>query len=209
MFTLYLVRHAQSVANISDRVGGGQLDVPLTAAGEEQARRLGAYLHAQNARFDSVYVSPTERARMTARLAGFATPTIEERITEIDRGTWTGQPYKDHYTPEVLTRLRQDPLYSWTFAPPGGESSQQCEQRVRPWLQELAARRGTALAISHKVTIGVLLRYVTNADPRAIFRYPLENTSVSILAFNGTWKVTQVGVKPASRHEEESGPGRI
>lgn len=199
MLTLYLVRHAQSVANISDRVGGGQLDVPLTTVGEEQARQLGAYLHEQNVRFDSVYVSPAQRAKATARLAGFAEQNIEERITEIDRGTWTGQPYKDHYTSEVLARLKQDPLYSWTFAPPGGESSLQCEQRALPWLRELESGRGAVLAISHKVTIGVLLRYVMKADPRAIFRYPLENTSVSILAFNGEWKVTQIGVKPTYR----------
>jgi len=57
---LYLVRHAEAASGEPDDLR------PLTAAGRETARALGARLAAEGARPDAVLSSPLLRARETA-----------------------------------------------------------------------------------------------------------------------------------------------
>ncbi len=60
-----LVRHCQSEANAAGRLEG-KGDSPLTEAGQEQARRVAAFVAAQGIGEATVIVSPQSRARATA-----------------------------------------------------------------------------------------------------------------------------------------------
>jgi phosphohistidine phosphatase len=74
---LYLVRHAEAASGEPDDLR------PLTAAGRETARALGARLAAEGARPDAVLSSPLLRARETAaelcRALG-CEPEADERL---------------------------------------------------------------------------------------------------------------------------------
>ena len=74
---LYLVRHAEAAPGDPDELR------PLTAAGREQARELGARLAAEGASGVAVVTSPLLRARETgeeiARAVG-ASPEPDERL---------------------------------------------------------------------------------------------------------------------------------
>ena len=64
----YLARHGETAWTIS-RQHTGRTDLPLTAQGEAQARKLGERL--DGLKFAAVLTSPLQRAVRTCELAGF------------------------------------------------------------------------------------------------------------------------------------------
>ncbi|HEX9890168.1 MAG TPA: 2,3-bisphosphoglycerate-dependent phosphoglycerate mutase, partial [Nitriliruptorales bacterium] len=82
MPTLVLVRHGQSLWNLENRFTGW-IDVPLTAQGEDEARRAGRALRAAGLSFDVAYTSVLQRAEVTLQLiveeAGLAAPVIRDQ----------------------------------------------------------------------------------------------------------------------------------
>jgi phosphohistidine phosphatase len=69
-----IVRHAEAAPGTPDELR------TLTAAGREQARRLGDELRASGFAADAVVTSPLLRARETAAALALAPPTIDERL---------------------------------------------------------------------------------------------------------------------------------
>lgn len=66
---VYLIRHAQSTANIRpELIGGRALSATLTETGRHEASALGAFLRSTGVVFDAVYCSPLERAKQTAEV---------------------------------------------------------------------------------------------------------------------------------------------
>lgn len=92
MYTLYLLRHGQTLYNLQ-RLVQGRCDSPLTSTGIEQAKAAGAWLAMQDISFDAIYSSPLRRAMDTAyvvrdclrRDGGHPLPLIEERPGLIER----------------------------------------------------------------------------------------------------------------------------
>lgn len=66
----------------------GRTDVPLTPAGEEQARALAPLV--KEVPFDLVLVSPAQRARRTAELAGLEAYEMDADLWEWDYGGYEG-----------------------------------------------------------------------------------------------------------------------
>ena len=88
---LFLVRHGQSVANVT-KIYSGHNDVPLTEEGRAQAVALRPVL--SELTFDRVYSSDLSRAIDTQLLAlpgveGIRTPLLRE----IDVGRAAGYPW--------------------------------------------------------------------------------------------------------------------
>jgi broad specificity phosphatase PhoE len=83
---LWLVRHGQTEWSVTGQ-HTSFTDIPLTAGGEEEARRLSAALRARS--FDLVLSSPRQRALRTAELAGFRSE-IDEDLAEWDYGELEG-----------------------------------------------------------------------------------------------------------------------
>lgn len=89
---LYLVRHGQTAFSARS-VYSGQREIPLTAAGREQALRVGARLAGADADVDAVRSSPLSRARDTAAAIAAATGAplaIDERLIEVGYGPLEG-----------------------------------------------------------------------------------------------------------------------
>jgi broad specificity phosphatase PhoE len=85
-----LVRHGQTERS-ARMAYSGQLEVPLTSLGREQALRCAERL--AGAGVDAVHTSPLARARDTAEAIAAATGaplTIDERLTEVDYGPFEG-----------------------------------------------------------------------------------------------------------------------
>jgi phosphohistidine phosphatase len=74
---LYLVRHAEAANGTPDELR------PLTPAGRDQARALGASLRDEGVRPDAILTSPLLRARETGSLLGEelgVAPLVDERL---------------------------------------------------------------------------------------------------------------------------------
>ena len=92
MYTLYLLRHGQTLYNLQ-RLVQGRCDSPLTSTGVEQAKAAGTWLASQDISFDAIYSSPLKRAMDTAyvvrdclrRDGRHSVPLIEEDPGLIER----------------------------------------------------------------------------------------------------------------------------
>jgi broad specificity phosphatase PhoE len=88
MGELVVIRHGQTEWS---RTGQhtGVTDLPLLPEGEDQARGLRTALEGRS--FVEVWVSPLERARRTAELAGLVATAGVEDLVEIDYGGYEGR----------------------------------------------------------------------------------------------------------------------
>lgn len=95
MKSLYVCRHGQSTANLSETYAG-HLDTPLTDYGREQARQAA---RATDVKFDSIVSSPLIRAKKTADIIagqqGYPLDKIivNDLFKERFLGSLQGQPY--------------------------------------------------------------------------------------------------------------------
>ncbi|NUU23775.1 MAG: histidine phosphatase family protein [Streptomycetaceae bacterium] len=83
MAQLTIIRHGETEWSRAGR-HTGRTDVPLTPAGEEQARAAGKLV--ADGEFGLVLVSPLRRARDTAALAALPDPVSEPDLMEWDYG---------------------------------------------------------------------------------------------------------------------------
>jgi broad specificity phosphatase PhoE len=161
--TIYYVRHGLTAWNAEQRLQG-RLDVPLIAAGREQAAKCGEILSGLLTRDGHApetlnYVSsPLSRARETMEImratlglqsSGFL---LDARLAEIAFGEWEGLTYSEVTARDKDVIARRD-SHKWEFLPPGGESYAQVGVRMRSWYQTVdrdtvvAAHGGTARAL--------------------------------------------------------------
>ncbi|MGN6190063.1 MAG: histidine phosphatase family protein [Conexibacter sp.] len=137
---LWLARHGETAWSVAGR-HTGRTDVPLTAHGEQQARALGERL--RGVAFALVLVSPLERARRTAELAGFAHVLEPDAdLVEVDYGDYEGR------TSAEIRRARPD-WDLWRDGCPGGETIAEAAVRAERALARARAADGPVLLIGH------------------------------------------------------------
>jgi broad specificity phosphatase PhoE len=147
MTTLALLRHAPTEWNAARRLQG-RADIPLSAAARTSlaTRRLPSELTGFRC-----LVSPLTRARETAILLG-QSAEIDARLVEMDWGRYEGRTIADlrreHGEAFIASEAR-----GLDFTPEGGESPRAVQARIIPLLAEIASRRRSTLAITHRGVI--------------------------------------------------------
>lgn len=136
---LILIRHGETEWNKSLRIQGHE-DVPLSRAGEEQAKLLGRRLKTLD--LDAAYTSDLSRSARTAELAlaGLKLPLVSApELRERCFGRWQGLlwPEVEKDFPTEAKAFHADPFQ---FAPPEGETWNQMQSRVFQKVEEAAAR---------------------------------------------------------------------
>jgi broad specificity phosphatase PhoE len=164
---VFLVRHGATILTAEDRFAGA-IDVPLSDAGREQARRLALRLSQE--RVVAAYASPLDRAMETASI--LAKPhrlevSARPELREISHGRWeelTRSEVEARY-PSEAAAWDDDPF---TFAPTGGETGLQVTARALPAIIDIVRAHpgGTVIVVSHKATIRLLLSSLLGFDPR-------------------------------------------
>jgi probable phosphoglycerate mutase len=175
---LVLVRHGQTEWSRDGR-HTGRTDVPLTDAGEQDARELAPRLRAFD--FGLVLCSPLERARRTAELAGLD-PTPDDDLLEWDYGGYEGLT-----TPEIRQQVG-DP--TWTVFADGvvagstpGETVEEVAARASRVLvraQEPLARGDVAL-VAHGHLLRILAATYLHQDARFGAQLLLEAGALCVL----------------------------
>jgi broad specificity phosphatase PhoE len=148
-----LTRHAESEANIA-RVVSSNPDrpVPLTAAGELQARHLGIQL--AGIPIDLAVATRFARTQQTARLALEARDVplmIEPGLDEIDSGSCDGAPIESYWA----WGGRHNPDEPF----PHGETLNEALLRYSASLRRLLSRaEPVTLIVAHEFAIGRILQ---------------------------------------------------
>ena len=155
---LYLIRHGQTAYNAERRLQG-QLDIPLSDAGREQAHALGLRLKNEGAGFDALYSSRLKRAFETASIIGGylgLEPKPVAGLEEICFGRFQDHTFAEcaELYPEAFADLEARGSASNMH---GGETGMDVFLRARAALLALPeAREGSALVVSHGAVIGCL-----------------------------------------------------
>jgi len=92
MGEIVVVRHGETEWSRSGQ-HTGVTDLPLLPEGEEQAVALGPVLKQRT--FAEVWVSPRQRARRTAELAGLTPTAVDDDLVEFDYGGYEGRTTKE------------------------------------------------------------------------------------------------------------------
>jgi len=164
---VFLIRHGSTELSAEDRFAGA-VDVLLSDAGRDQARRLGARLAQE--KVGVAFASPMKRTMETARLVvephGIEVTPVDG-IREIAHGRWEGMQRDEveRQFPEEYNRYEHDPF---SFSPLGGESGLQVTARALPALLKIVEDHSDdrIVIVSHKATIRLLLSSLLGFDPR-------------------------------------------
>jgi probable phosphoglycerate mutase len=171
--TIYLVRHGETEWSRDGR-HTGRTDLPLTAAGENDARRLAARLAGTS--FAHVFASPLARARRTAELAGFA-PVVEPDLLEWDYGEYEGKTSAEIRTGRPDWLLFRDGC-------PGGESPADLAARTDRLAARLKGLTGNVLCFAHGHLLRVLAARWVNQPVAFAACLLLGTGTLSTLAFD-------------------------
>jgi broad specificity phosphatase PhoE len=145
---LWIVRHGETTwARLGRHTS--RTDVPLTARGRRDARRIGAILAKHP--FTLVLSSPKRRALETAQLAGFGDRIeVTDDLVEWDYGADEGRT-----TAEI--RAERPGWTIWRDGPKDGETAAHVRARVNRVIARARAQPGDTLAFAH----GHVLRALT------------------------------------------------
>jgi broad specificity phosphatase PhoE len=137
--TIWLARHGETEWSLSGQ-HTGLTDLPLTAHGEELARKLADRL--KGMAFAKVFTSPLQRARRTCELAGFA--AVAETMPDLVE--WNYGDYEGIRTWEIHAKRPDWQLFR--DGCPGGESVDQVTARANRVIARLRAIDGDVLCFS-------------------------------------------------------------
>ena len=175
MTQLFLVRHGETEWSKSGK-HTSVTDLPLTALGEEQARKLLGQL--KPADFGLVLSSPRRRAWVTAELAGFTgpyAPQIDEDLVEWSYGDFEG------LTSAEIRSLVPD-WTIWTHPAPGGESPERVAARLdRVVARVRASGVDQAICFGHGHALRALTMRWLEFDLARGVQFPLYTSTVSVL----------------------------
>lgn len=172
---VYVARHGETAWSLSGQ-HTGRTDLPLTANGERNAKRLGERLNGLT--FAKVFTSPLQRASRTCELAGFrAVAEIDADLVEWDYGDYEGRTSAEIHAQRPDWDLFRDGC-------PGGESPAQIDDRADRVVERIRAVRGNVLLFSSGHFIRVLAARWLGLGPACVGRHFLLSTaSLSALGY--------------------------
>ena len=190
---VYLLRHAQSVANTKGILAGQDDSVELSKDGFKQSKELANYL--QTLKVSQVYCSPLTRCIQTITPFMKANPKIEFQIEpeliEMNYGDWSGKKLRTLSKDKRWKNVQNKPS---TFTFPQGESFRQMRRRVEGLIKDLSAQKGPILLVTHGDIIKMFLAASLGlpidkfqsfvAEPASISAISLGKSSNSVIQSN-------------------------
>ncbi len=180
---IYLTRHGQTDWNQENRLQG-QLDIPLNAAGIQQAEALSGFL--QNVKIDRAFTSSLVRSEQTAEIVlqnRLLNLEILDNLKELNLGDWQGK---------LQTEVSQE-FALWqsnAFATPkSGETLHAFHTRVsKTWdklIQDSTAKTQTnVLVVAHKWVNAAILCHILGLSLNHFWDFATQgNCEVTIIDY--------------------------
>ncbi len=186
--TVILLRHGRSTSNTAGVLAGRSEGVELDDVGTRQAAELVDRVVKLPIR--AVVSSPLLRCRRTVEPLAAAlglTPVVDERLAEVDYGSWTGRKIAD-LTGEALWKVVQAHPSAAVF--PDGEGLAQVQARavaaVRDHDRQLAEECGTDglwLACTHGDVIKAVIADALGTHLDSFQRVTADPASMSVIRY--------------------------
>ena len=175
---LYLIRHGETEWSRARR-HTGRTDLPLSPAGEAEAKALGQHL--RGLEVDRVLSSPLTRATATAQLAGFGDRVeLTDTLLEFDYGDYEGLTSAEIRATHPGWDLFRDGC-------PGGETVEAAAARARKLLDSLIDTEGRIMLFSHGHQLRILTTCYLGFPPDAARHLFLGTASLSVLGTEHHW----------------------
>lgn len=186
---IHLVRHGITEWN-RERRFQGHTDVPLSAAGEQQALRTAEWI--SQLPVTSCFASDLSRAFETARPIGGRLGIEPQPITDLreaNKGTLEGK-YRDPDTGLLGDESHYHDDNDIDARPPGGESMMDLAERSRRFTEHLAGIEqdlpsGDILLVSHGGTMRAMLAVLLELPIPASRSFHFDNCGLTTVEFRG------------------------
>lgn len=192
MTRIILVRHGETTWNVEGRYQG-QEDTPLSERGLKQGHLLAEGL--RHIPIDLCIASPLQRAFQTcqfcAELHNLPVKT-DERLMEINHGTWEGMLAKDIQTQDPETYHQWHTTPHLVRMPKGGETLEDVRKRVRQAFDDYVATypNQTILVAAHDAVNKAIICDLLGIGMEHFWQVKQDNTCINVLEYSeGTWRV--------------------
>lgn len=177
------LRHGQAKNNVERILAGRTKGFPLTELGIQQAQQIGNFLKSFNV--SRIYCSPIERAEHTAKIVANSVGldcTVDERLTEIDMGSFSGMHYDDMFKKHgnVFLKFYQGhPIVETN----GIETFASVKKRVLDMVSYCLKKHNdkTILLVTHMDPIKSMISTVLQPKPELLYEMIIRNASLTIL----------------------------
>ena len=177
------LRHGQAKNNVERILAGRTKGFPLTDLGIKQAEQIGNFLQSFNV--SKIYCSPVERAEHTARIVADKVGldcTVDERLTEIEMGSFSGMHYDDilkKHGNVFLKFYQNHPVVEAN----GIETFSSVKNRILDMVSHCSQKHDgkTILLVTHMDPIKSMISTVLQPKPESLYEMIIRNASLTIL----------------------------
>jgi alpha-ribazole phosphatase/probable phosphoglycerate mutase len=176
-----MLRHGQTQWNADGNKYCGRTDIPLTELGKSQAEMVREQLI--DIKFNAVYSSPLQRARVTAEIAsGRKDVIIDDRLVEADFGEWEGKTRPEFI--EANKNLWNNWMLDPSIARAGGtgETGAQIVERVSGFFNDIQQQYedGKILVVAHNAVNRFFLAYKLGMNLKNYRRIMQDNSTITM-----------------------------
>lgn len=173
---IYLVRHAQSVAN-SKGMLQGKYNSPLSKLGKQQASSI------RLPKIYNIYTSPLMRAKQTAKIVMGNRGEIIEEFEEFDFGNLTGKKTKEMNAMELnlLKRLHSE----YDNKDHNGESSNEFIKRVKKGFDKIINNKKDCVVFTHEGVIRAIINEILKIGNMT----SIKSCEVIIIEYDEFWSI--------------------
>lgn len=198
MSLLVIIRHGQSQWNLENRFTG-EVDVPLTEAGINEAHQAGEKL--KNILFSHAFTSVLVRAQQTLKIILEETGQTQVPVTE--NAALNERNYGELQglnKAETAKKFGDEQIAIWRRSydvqPPGGESLKDTAARVIPYYQHeiepLLIAGENVLVVAHGNSLRALMMYLENIDAAHIADVNIPTGVPRVYTFSSHLKLVDV-----------------
>ena len=200
------LRHGQAKNNVDRILAGRTKGFPLTEVGVQQAEKIGDFLKPFN--ISKIYCSPIERAEHTAKIVANKVGLrcdMDERLTEIDMGTFTGMHYDKMFEKHgnVFLKFYQGhPIVEEN----GIETFASVKKRVLDMVDHCSKKHNeeTILLVTHMDPIKSIISTILQPKPESLYEMIIRNASLTILKNEqSSFSMVAINSMNSERYQQE------